>query len=293
MQYEGPIVIGGIGGSGTRVVAQIVNELNFYLGNDLNEPLDNLSYTLLFKRRNWFYKNCLNKKEIFHGLSILRKSMTQSSPVFSFNDYLFLLNSTFSMFRNGHNVAGDGKGKWAIDRFKKIIAGSEIGKKDYTGWGWKEPNSHLILPCLQEYFPNLKYIHTIRNGLDMAFSSNQQQLFNWSKLYGIEIPDHKEKIPETSFRYWLAANKRVIEYSNNWLFERFLYLDFDNLCKNPDVEIERIIKFLNISTNDSQFNRLIKIPSIPLTVNRHQEKDISWFSKYKDEYNIIINYNRR
>ncbi len=47
---NGPVVIGGVGGSGTRVVAAILSTLGFHLGNDLNESMDNLWTTLLFKR---------------------------------------------------------------------------------------------------------------------------------------------------------------------------------------------------------------------------------------------------
>ena len=43
-----PVVIRGIGGSGTRVVAAILRDAGIYLGNDLNVPLNNLSFTLLF-----------------------------------------------------------------------------------------------------------------------------------------------------------------------------------------------------------------------------------------------------
>ena len=45
-----PIVIGGIGGSGTRVVTQLLQSLGFDMGSDLNESLDDLGFTALFKR---------------------------------------------------------------------------------------------------------------------------------------------------------------------------------------------------------------------------------------------------
>ena len=45
-----PLVIGGLGGSGTRVIAQLVNDLGFYLGSHLNEPLDNLWFTFFLRR---------------------------------------------------------------------------------------------------------------------------------------------------------------------------------------------------------------------------------------------------
>jgi hypothetical protein len=45
-----PVIIGGVGGSGTRLIAQMLKELGFYLGSDLNSANDNLWFTLLFKR---------------------------------------------------------------------------------------------------------------------------------------------------------------------------------------------------------------------------------------------------
>ena len=33
---QGPVVVGGVGGSGTRVVEEIMRRLNIYTGSDLN-----------------------------------------------------------------------------------------------------------------------------------------------------------------------------------------------------------------------------------------------------------------
>jgi hypothetical protein len=50
-QMQLPVVaVGGVGGSGTRLVAHVMLELGYYLGPDLNESLDTLWFTLLFKR---------------------------------------------------------------------------------------------------------------------------------------------------------------------------------------------------------------------------------------------------
>lgn len=37
-----PICIGGVGGSGTRLFAQIIRKLSIYIGNYLNDTYDNL-----------------------------------------------------------------------------------------------------------------------------------------------------------------------------------------------------------------------------------------------------------
>jgi hypothetical protein len=45
------VVVGGVGGSGTRLVATCLQRLGVRIGPDLNESLDNLFFTLLFKVR--------------------------------------------------------------------------------------------------------------------------------------------------------------------------------------------------------------------------------------------------
>ena len=39
-----PLLLGGVGGSGTRVIAQIVAKLGFYVGSNLNDAFDNLDW---------------------------------------------------------------------------------------------------------------------------------------------------------------------------------------------------------------------------------------------------------
>ena len=80
-----PIIIGGIGGSGTRVIAEILTLLDVYLGRALNKSLDNLWFTALFKRRDLFEKNPeIRKGEIREGLDILTEAMIGRR--FLFND---------------------------------------------------------------------------------------------------------------------------------------------------------------------------------------------------------------
>ena len=74
-ELSGPVIIGGVGGSGTRVVAEIINLLGFYIGDDLNPAKDNLWFLLLFKRPRWFRRARHDKHEIFTGLSLLSKAM--------------------------------------------------------------------------------------------------------------------------------------------------------------------------------------------------------------------------
>jgi hypothetical protein len=196
--YNGPIVVGGIGGSGTRVVAEMLALFGVNIGFDLNDASDNLWYTLLFKRPRWFYKNRTDNKEINIGISLFHKLMTTRERL-SLGESRFLLQAVAEMALTGHNHRGDGKGLWPFASIRKMISPIGVGEREYFGWGWKEPNSHLLISNLADYFSDFKYIHLIRHGLDMAFSHNQQQLFNWGRLFGVELPEDKSKIPSASF----------------------------------------------------------------------------------------------
>ena len=44
------IAVGGVGGSGTRLIAAFLDRLGIYMGDDQNESLDNLWFNLLFKQ---------------------------------------------------------------------------------------------------------------------------------------------------------------------------------------------------------------------------------------------------
>mgnify|MGYP004007565703 CR=1 FL=1 len=71
-----PVAIGGIGGSGTRLIASVLRDIGFFLGADLNEASDNLWFTLLFKRMElWPLEE--NKEEISRALAIFLNLMNR------------------------------------------------------------------------------------------------------------------------------------------------------------------------------------------------------------------------
>ncbi|MCK9204708.1 MAG: sulfotransferase [Bacteroidales bacterium] len=274
----GPIIVGGIGGSGTRILAEILKQLNYFMGNDLNESLDNLAYTLLFKRKKWFYKNSNNRLALSRGLGILEKSMTRYG-YFSFPDLIFLLRATISMSMHGQNKQRDGTGKWPLKRILKIIHSSGTNLRQYRGWGWKEPNSHLLLPVMIDFFPQMKYIHLMRHGLDMAYSNNQQQLYNWGPLYDIALPKTNKDIPEASFRYWSSVHTNLLHIIESKGSEKILILNYNKMCLEPRTEITKLLTFLGINQNEADIDMLVKIPAINTSTGRYKTKTINWITK--------------
>ncbi len=274
-----PIAIGGVGGSGTRVVAEILIQLGFYLGKDHNSACDNLWFTLLFKRPRWFLKNSVRKEsQIFKGLAIFEKAMT-ADVKFRYEELRFIIGAVVEMMFNGHDYLGAGRGLWPIKRGITMFRSKISDHANYIGWGWKEPNTHIYIEYLNKYFQNFKYIHLIRHGIDMAYSNNQSQLFNWGTMFGIAAHDVTIPLPKRSLMYWHEANKRAITLGQKLLKERFLVINFDKLCMNPAREIKSLIDFLGLDTSGIKMDELQRLPRLPESYGRYKNYDLSIFSK--------------
>jgi hypothetical protein len=179
----GPVAIRGVGGSGTRLVADIVLELGFYLGADLNYERDNLWFTLLLKRPEWYAKE----------------------------------------------RAGDSTGiHVALRLFERVMIG-----------GRRPSMAELRL---------------------MAYSRNQFQLHNWGSLFGVEPPASSELLPRASLRYWTRSNLRAVELGESLLGPRFLLLNYDGLCRDPETGVDSLLAFLGCSVSAAKRGRLVSLP---------------------------------
>jgi len=271
-----PVIIGGVGGSGTRVVAEIIEHLGFYIGDDLNPAKDNLWFLMLFKRPRWFRRACHEKHKVFTGLRLLSNAMLHKTGL-GWPEIKFLIRAVLEISIFGHNYKGDGRGFWPFVRVWKMVTGQPKMILNQNRWGWKEPNSHIYLEYLADFFSNIKYIHTIRHGLDMAFSDNQQQLYNWGPFFDLELPQSKSDEPAASLKFWIKSNRRVIQSGQKLGDQKFLVVNFDRLCLTPKSEIQKIVSFLNIEPDAETLETLNRIPHKPKSLGRYRAHDISQF----------------
>src|SRR5207245_371173 len=126
-----PLVIGATGGSGTRVVARIAKLAGYNLGTKLNSAEDSLA----------FYS--------FHETWI---------------------NPFVSARRRGQALT-----PWQSARMKEdfhAALANHIPEEERRGtrWGWKTAGSIYLLPFLHVQFAQLKFIHVMLDGRDMALS---------------------------------------------------------------------------------------------------------------------------
>lgn len=222
-----PVVIGGVGGSGTRVAAEMLAALGFFVGDDLNHAHDNMRLARRFD-------------EI--------QSRVPGPP-------------------DGAADISDILAAFERDMHAAYLAQSARR----AGWGWKVPANFFILPQLARYFGEIRYVHVIRHGLDMAFSANQNQTRNFGRHYGVDAA--ARPLPEASLAYWIRANGLALETARRLGIEH-LVLNFDRLCTDPAGGVAGFLRFLDRPQADGA--RLAALVEPPASIGRYRDHDLSF-----------------
>ena len=150
---DGPIIIGGSGGSGTRAVARMFLALGvLVLVNDHNTwDVDegfwvDVEQLLLPHTHGFDYT--LEQIPFYPRMQIMEKIKHMSDGL--------------------------------LERAKR-----EAATAKRTRWGFKAPCSQVFIPFFHSLFPRMKFVHVVRDGRDIALSSNNEQ-----RRYIRFIPSH-------------------------------------------------------------------------------------------------------
>jgi hypothetical protein len=261
MGDRAPIAVGGVGGSGTRVVAAILEEAGVWMGGDLNEAHDNLWFTLLFK-----HPDILGTSEQhFRQLVSLFRAAMSGDDIPAASD-LALLDGLVTNGRPQHDAPWL---KLRAESLRRAIA----ARHRSPAWGWKEPNTHIVADRLMVHIPAIRYIHVARSGLDMAFSANQNQLNLWGPA--VLGGDHVAN-PRNSLKFWRWAHTRIFKIGRE-MGDRFLFIRFEDLCRDPARYVPSILAFAGLRSDQETIDRTIQLVEPPSSIGRYASRPLAQF----------------
>jgi hypothetical protein len=110
-------------------------------------------------------------------------------------------------------------------------------------WGWKEPRSVYLLPLLAAELPGLRFMHVVRDGRDMALSTNQVQL---GKHGDAVIGTSNEPAELRSITLWSVVNLRAADFGERELGERYLRVRYEDLCTDPADVTRAVLRFFGL-----------------------------------------------
>lgn len=226
--HPDPVAIGGVGGSGTRVLAELLGASSLAMASPVNRALDAYEWPPLG-----------------------------------------LLSESCNKVDRDRTLAA------ALHVFERLLDERRARLNKSGRVAWKVPGTFLWLRHLSSYFPDMQYIHLIRNGLDMAYSRNQRQARRHGRELGVDLEfrDGRRLAPASVLDYWLAGNEQAIREGEALLGSRFLLLRFEDLCSAPVVTLQCLEEFLDLPLLDALPESLLEQISTPPTVDRYLERN--------------------
>lgn len=266
-----PVIIGGVGGSGTRVFAESLRASGLRTLGDLNLASDAMACALLFKRPSVF-------RDIEAGTPFTRLWEILEAGIYGdrplSKDDRKLLKELSREERIHHRP------RWLRARAKNLR--KEAAAPAQTGrWFLKEPNLHLVAPAAMKIRPDLRFVMAVRHGVDMAFSRNKQQVAVWGPTI-LEEPN-LEITEVASLRYWCAVHRRIAAFKEEQP-ERVLILSFDQLCSEPDKVLPRLFKFSGVEPTEELMERARAGVKTPSSIGRRHNEDLSSFDPADMEF---------
>lgn len=146
----------------------------------------------------------------------------------------------------GGEVTGAERGEMEADLRSVLADHLATVPPGAAAWGWKEPRSIYLLRFWNETMPGLRFLHFLRDGRDMAFSENQNQLTKHGRaVLGEEL--RKAKTPIRSIALWSRVNVAAAEYGERELRDgRYLQVRFEDLCADPRATVAAILGFFGL-----------------------------------------------
>ncbi len=198
-------MIGATGGSGTRVVGRIVRAGGMFIGSNLNDYQDALDLAHFSDR--W-----INGFVACGGLD---------------------------------GLASDTRATMEDDLAVTLEKHRQPLPENALAWGWKEPRSIYLVSFFDTVMPGFRFLHFMRDGRDMAFSENQQQLKKHGDAVLSGIPRRKKQL--RSIALWSTINTQAADFGERHMRGRYLRIRFEDLCSAPAETVERIYDFLGLT----------------------------------------------
>jgi len=234
LPWRAPNLIGGTGGSGTRVFARIAQALGMFIGSDLNGASDALAFRPFLYR--WI------------------------------NEYLRYTRAWDAADLNLSDMQKE------FDQTLHVHCASLTDPN--SPWGWKQPRNLYVLPFLHCRLPRMRLLHVVRDGRDMAYSSNQKHLANHGAAL---LTEHELQMPEPvqSITLWSRINCMAATFGQSVLGDRYLVVRFEDLCEDPVAVIDRVARYFRISAIESEISRIAEREVIcPASIGRWQSMSL-------------------
>jgi hypothetical protein len=242
-----PLILLGMHRSGTSLTVRLLADLGLHMGSWLSRDAEAVHFQKLNRR---IYRETGSNWGQVDGLI-----EAMASPRF--------VERQAGVVRRGLYDTSLLPGAQAtIARFFGSDVAPRIERKEAVAWGWKDPRTTLTFPIWTQIFGRARWVHIVRNGVDVAISTHRrslrQQRKPWSRLLRLDY------VPATldfdyCFRLWETYVGFVLAHKDLIPAERFLQMRYEDLLAEPEASLRRLVEFAGDASPASLDGERLKV----------------------------------
>jgi len=239
-----PLILLGMHRSGTSLAVRLLADLGIHMGSWLSRDAEAVHFQKLNRR---IYADTDSK---WGQVDSLVQAMHSEE---------FIERQTVAVQRAlFHDKPFFKRDPVIVDFFGPELWTKVCQNEPFT-WGWKDPRTTLTFPIWLRLFPRTRWVHILRNGIDVAISVHRRSKKQQRKLRNHLFP--VDYSPPTldfgySFRLWETYVSFVLEHKHLIPSEHYLEMRYEDLLSEPLEQLRRLLDFADHPIED---NRLLAI----------------------------------
>jgi hypothetical protein len=234
LRQASPIVVIGMHRSGTRLLVEILDKLGVFMGADRQADAESVAFMLI-------------NEEILHQCGAFWTEPMSAHFMLAQPSVVEHLAATARDALAAQLDKYAGPSGWHL----------EARAKELPAFGWKDPRNTFTLPVWKQVFPNLRAIHVVRHGVDVAASLARRHTQALRAATSESVPSALTVIRDhalgvlSSRRGWtlteaLTMWEQYVEKARQesaTLGERALEVRFEDLLVQPEQAIPALARF--------------------------------------------------
>jgi hypothetical protein len=225
-----PLILLGMHRSGTSLTVRLLVDLGFHMGSWLSRDAEAVHFQRVNRR---IYKAAGSD---WGQVAALTAAMDTEAFVAAQATAVqrLLLREPVLPGQRAPIVRFFGPSLWS-----RLEAGQSFA------WGWKDPRTALTFPIWAQIFPNARWVHVVRNGIDVSISTHRRTLRqhqSWRRFLG---PDYVAATLdfEYCFQLWETYVRFIRRQREIVPPERWLEVRYEDLLTQPEVALGRLLQF--------------------------------------------------
>lgn len=262
---QGPIIVGGVGDSGTRGVRDVLVSLGSQM---LNEP-----YVNRLSKDSKIYMAAYTATTSDGRVWWRNPSALYNAPISNLHSLKYGSDaSSFEWWNCGK--------QYVAKMLSKTMSLMEQEDRPLDPWGFKHPRTALLLPFWHSSMGRkFKFIHVLRDGKDVIEGDNE-------KLYNDHCEPYYGRPCDKSLKqrldFWADLNREIFEYAmeSSMAADQYLAIRTEDIVAGNYECFKRLATFIGLT--DEQMNLLV-----PRAVDSSRGHMSSYYgSKWKDDVKL-------